>query len=158
MLKLFVTDVDGVMTDGSMYYSERGDELKRFSTYDGMAIEILKNLNILTCIITSENSQIVTRRAEKLKVDFVYQGCAFEGKLSTIQKLVSTLGISMENVAYIGDDINCKDLLAEVGYRACPYNARREIKNIDEIVILATKGGDGVLREWVEFLLEKRVV
>ena len=74
MIKLFISDVDGVLTDGSMYYSENGDEMKRFSTYDGMAFEMLRNKGIKTAIITSENTKIVSNRSKKMKIDFLYQG------------------------------------------------------------------------------------
>ena len=69
MIKLFISDVDGVLTDGSMYYSENGDEMKRFSTYDGMAFEILRNYGVKTAIITSENTKIVSNRSKKMKID-----------------------------------------------------------------------------------------
>jgi len=152
-IKLFLSDVDGVLTDGSMYYTESGDEMKRFHTYDGMAFELLRKAGIKTGIITSENTAIVARRAEKLKVDYLYQGHRDGGKLMIAQEICEKEGISLDEVAYIGDDINCRALLEAVGYKACPANARPEIKAIEGITLLATTGGSGAVREWVEMLL-----
>ena len=79
-IKLFLSDVDGVLTDGSMYYSEMGDEMKRFHTYDGMAFELIRKAGIKTGIITSEKTKIVEKRAQKLKLDYLYQGKKDGGK------------------------------------------------------------------------------
>jgi YrbI family 3-deoxy-D-manno-octulosonate 8-phosphate phosphatase len=153
MIKLFISDVDGVLTDGTMYYTENGDEIKKFSTYDGMGFEILRNKQIKTCLITSENTKIVSMRAAKMKIDYLYQGKAFASKLEVAKELCLKLNITFNEVAYIGDDLNCIDLLKSVAYRACPSNARKEVKSIDNIHILKTKGGDGAVREWIEILL-----
>lgn len=152
-IKLFLSDVDGVLTDGSMYYTESGDEFKRFHTYDGMAFELLRNAGIKTGIITSENTKIVERRAAKMKVDYLYQGKRDGGKLTAALEICKKEGITLEEVAYIGDDLNCKELLEAVGRAACPANARPEIKLIPEIYLLSTKGGDGAVREWAELIL-----
>jgi YrbI family 3-deoxy-D-manno-octulosonate 8-phosphate phosphatase len=152
-IKLFLTDVDGVLTDGSMYYSENGDELKRFHTYDGMAFELLRKAGIKTGIITSENTEIVTRRAAKLKVDYLFQGKRDGGKLAAAQHICQELNISLHEVAYIGDDINCLELLQNVGTAACPANAMAAVKNIPNIIQLQKKGGEGVVREFVELIL-----
>lgn len=154
-IKLFLSDVDGVLTDGSMYYSETGDEIKRFHTYDGMAFEMIKSEGIKTGIITSENTKIVKKRADKLKVDYLFQGKRNGGKLDVTLDICKKEGIDLSQVAYIGDDVNCKELLMAVGYRACPNNARNEIKKISGIKVLKTKGGFGAVREWAEFLLKK---
>jgi N-acylneuraminate cytidylyltransferase len=153
LLKLFLTDIDGVLTDAGMYYSENGDELKKFNTHDGMGLQLVKKLNIKTGIITSENRVLNQRRAEKLKLDFLFQGA--KSKLEIAKQLCKDLNIELENVAYIGDDINCFDLLSEVGYKACPANAVMRIKNIPGIHHLQKKGGDGALREWIEFLFQE---
>lgn len=152
-IKLFVSDVDGVMTDAGMYYSENGDELKKFNTHDGMAFQILRDKGVKTAIITSENTNIVNRRAKKLKVDFLFQGKKQKDKLDTIIKICLDEGIELKNVAYIGDDINCFDLLSNVGYAACPSDALDRIKSIPEINILEKKGGKGVVREFVSKII-----
>lgn len=152
-IKLFLTDVDGVLTDGSMYYTESGDELKRFHTYDGMAFELLRKAGIKTGIITSENTQIVARRAAKIKADYLFQGKRDGGKLAAAEQICAEMGITLEEVAYIGDDINCLELLKAVGLPACPANARAAVKKLPNILVLETKGGDGAVREFVERIL-----
>jgi YrbI family 3-deoxy-D-manno-octulosonate 8-phosphate phosphatase len=152
MIKLFIMDVDGVLTDASMYYSNNGDELKRFSTYDGMAMEFLRQKGIKTAIITSENTKIVENRARKIKIDYLFQGVV--DKLSVAKSLCKKEKISLQNdVAYIGDDVNDMQLLQEVKYKACPSNAMKDVKSIEGIFQLKAKGGDGVVREFVEILI-----
>ena len=152
-VKLFLTDVDGVMTDAGMYYTESGDEFKKFNTYDGMAFELLRKAGIKTGIVTSENTKIVEHRAAKLKVDYVYQGKRDGGKLSAALEICTKEGILLNEVAYIGDDINCLELLSNVGLAACPANAVTAIKNIPNIIQLYTSGGNGAVREFVELIL-----
>lgn len=148
-IKLFLTDVDGVLTDAGMYYTEFGDELKKFNTRDGKGFELLRNAGVKTGIITSEDTNIVTNRAKKLKVDFLFQG-AGNDKFKIISKLCAEENISLEEIAYIGDDINDLELLSNVGLAACPKNAVDEIKNIQNIHILKAKGGEGAVREFIE--------
>ena len=152
-VKLFLTDVDGVLTDGGMYYSEIGDEQKKFNTRDGMGFHLLREAGIKSGIITTENTQIVERRAAKLKVDYVYQGKNTGGKLQTAMEICRKEGITLAEAAYIGDDINCYDLLCEVGMAACPADAVDKIKTIPNIRILRKKGGEGVVREFIEIIL-----
>lgn len=152
-VKLFLTDVDGVLTDGSMYYTESGDEFKRFHTHDGMAFELLRKAGIKTGIITSENTQIVARRAAKIKADYLFQGKRDGGKLAAAQQICTEMGISLAEVAYVGDDINCLELLQAVSVAACPANAVQAVKDIPTIVLLEKKGGDGAVREFVEMIL-----
>lgn len=158
MIKLFISDVDGVLTDGSMYYSESGDEMKRFSTYDGMAFIILNKIGIKTAIITSEDSMIVTNRAKKMKIDFVHQGMTGKGKLEVVRSICEKNNISFDSVSYIGDDVNCFELLSNVKYAACPSNAVKKIKDIPNILQLSTKGGDGAVREYLNYLLENKLI
>ena len=152
-IKLFLSDVDGVLTDAGMYYTENGDELKKFNTQDGMGFMLLKNAGIKTGIITSENTKIVERRSQKLKVDYLCQGEKHGGKLAAAQKICEKEGISLEEVAYIGDDVNCFELLSAVGLAACPANAVEQIKAIPGIVLLEKKGGDGAVREFIGMIL-----
>lgn len=151
-IKLFLCDVDGTLTDGCMYYSENGDELKKFNTRDGMAFQMLREKGIKTGIITSEITQIVANRAKKLKVDFLYQGKRDGGKLAAAQEICQQLGITLQDVAYIGDDVNCIELLKAVGVKACPADACDEVKSISGIKIMTRKGGYGCVREMIEFM------
>lgn len=148
-IKLLLTDVDGVLTDAGMYYSEKGDELKKFNTRDGKAFELLRNVEIKTGIITSENTQIVTNRAKKLKVDYLFQGAIYN-KFELVKEICAKEKISLGEVAYIGDDLNDLELLNNVGLAACPKDAVMAVKNIQGIVILNAKGGEGVIREFAE--------
>ena len=102
-IKLFLCDVDGTLTDGGMYYSENGDELKKFNTRDGMGFQLLREAGIKTGIITSEDTKIVENRAKKLKVDFLYQGKRNGGKLAVAKEICEQLGITLDEVAYIGE-------------------------------------------------------
>ena len=125
-IKLFCTDIDGVWTDGSMYYSEKGDELKKFHTYDSAGVLFLRELGIKTAIITSEKTQIVKRRADKLGIKNVFQGVS--NKLSVCEQLCLKNNLNFSNIAYIGDDLNDMSLLKKVGLSACPNNAPPYIK------------------------------
>lgn len=155
-IKLFLSDVDGTLTDAGMYYGENGEEFKKFNTHDGKGFELLRKAGIKTGIITSENTKIVANRAKKLKVDFLYQGLEHKGKLDIAKEICKELDISLNEVAYIGDDINCKELLSHVGLAACPSNAQEQIKNISGILILNKCGGDGAVREFIELLIKRK--
>lgn len=148
-IKLFLCDVDGTLTDGGMYYSENGDELKKFNTRDGMGFQLLREAGIKTGIITSEDTKIVANRAKKLKVDFLYQGKRDGGKLAVAKEICEQLGITLDEVAYIGDDVNCVELLEAVGVKACPADACVEVKNIHGIHVMTKIGGDGCVREFI---------
>ena len=151
-IKLFLCDVDGTLTDGGMYYSENGDELKKFNTRDGMGFQLLREAGIITGIITSENTRIVENRAKKLKIDYLRQSKCDGGKVAAAQEICDELGITFDEVAYIGDDINCYDLLKVVGIAACPLDANNRIKELKGITIL-NKRGDGCVREFIDRLL-----
>lgn len=148
-IKLFMTDVDGTLTDAGMYYTENGDELKKFNTHDGMGLQLLQKKGVKVGIVTSENTKMVERRAAKLKVDYLRQGKRDGGKLAAVQEICNEMGITLQQVAYIGDDINCKELLSAVGLAACPADAMDEIKAIPNIHIMKKKGGEGCVREFI---------
>ncbi len=152
-IKLFLSDVDGVLTDGSMYYTEKGDELKRFHTYDGMGFNLLKGKNILRGLLTKENRKLNERRGKKLQLDYIIQG--IDDKLNLVTDFIKGLDIKFSEVAYIGDDINDIELLKAVGIKACPSNARKEVKDIPGIIHLSSQGGEGVIREFVDILCKK---
>ncbi len=112
-IKLVAMDVDGVLTDGGMYYSESGSEMKKFHSRDGMGIKLLQRLDIITALITSENTKLVQRRADRLAIPEVHQG-TFEKDI-IIQKLCKKYSILMEDVAFIGDDVNDEYFQSELG-------------------------------------------
>lgn len=150
--KLFITDIDGVWTDGGMYYDQSGNEWKKFNVSDGVGVLFLKLMNIPVAIITGENTEIVRRRADKLKVDYLYMGV--QNKLKVAEELCEKLNITLSDVAYIGDDINDIQLLKKVGLSATPSNAAFYIKDIVDCK-LSLKGGEGVFREFVDYYLKK---
>jgi len=156
-IKLFLTDVDGVMTDAGMYYTENGDEFKKFNTHDGMGLMLLKEKGIKRGIITTESTKIVERRAAKLKMDYLYQGKGFGNKLDAALEICSIESINLKDVAYIGDDINCIELLQNVGIAACPANAVPAVKAIPGIILLKKSGGEGAVREFIEMILTGEV-
>ncbi|MBS1736030.1 MAG: acylneuraminate cytidylyltransferase [Bacteroidetes bacterium] len=151
-IKLVATDVDGVLTDAGMYYSENGDELKKFNTRDGKGFELLRNNKIITVILTSENTEIVKRRGAKIKADHVIQNVSGIQKLEALIKICEQEGLTIDECAYIGDDINCIEILNKVGYGFCPSDAEEEVKKVFGITILNAKGGSGVFRELVNQL------
>ena len=126
-IKLFITDIDGVWTDGGMFYDQTGNELKKFNTADSAGILFLRLLGIPIAIITGEDTQIVQRRADKLKVDYLFMG--IENKLSTAKSLCEEMDMTLQEVAYIGDDINDLALLEAVGLSACPMSAPTYIQD-----------------------------
>ena len=153
-IKLFISDIDGTLTDGGMYYSENGDELKKFNTRDGMGFELLRKAGIKTAIITSETRSLNQRRAGKMQVDYFCQGMRDGGKVAVANKLCAELGITLDEVAYIGDDINCLDLLSCVGLAACPADAHVIIRNLVGIKVMSHKGGKGCVREFIETFID----
>ena len=150
-IKLVLTDNDGVLTDTGVYYSEKGEELKRFSIRDGMGVERLKNLvNIKTIIITGELSGSVKKRAEKLKIDELYLGA--KKKESLLDDILAKNELKLENLAFIGDDVNDMELIKIVGLSAAPSDAMPDILEIVDYVC-EHKGGNGAFREFAELLI-----
>ncbi len=145
-IKLLVTDVDGVLTDGGMYYFEDGNEAKKFNTRDGMAIQLIKEQGIRVIFLTKENTKIVANRAKKLGVE-AYQGVTHKG--TTLVDIMIKYDLQNEEVAYVGDDINDISPLEKAGIAICPADAVHEVKRVCNIVTNA-KGGEGVIREIYE--------
>lgn len=148
--KLILTDIDGVWTDGGMYYDQTGNEWKKFNTYDSAGVLFAHQRGIKVGIITGETTDIVTRRANKLKVDYLFQGA--KDKLAIAKSICEAEGIALSDVAYIGDDINDINLLKNVGISGVPASAPEYIKQLSSIT-LQKNGGEGVFREFVEKIL-----
>ena len=153
-IKIFLTDVDGTLTDGGMYYTADGDYMKRFNTRDGMGLQLLQRQGVKVGIVTSENTTIVERRAQKLGVDFLVQGKRFGGKLEAVNAICAQLGGDLADVAYIGDDVNCLQLLRAVGHPACPADAMPQVKAVPEIKIMTLNGGQGCVREFANTFID----
>lgn len=150
--KLFITDIDGVWTDGGMYYTADGDIMKRFCVKDGWGVIFLRGLGIPVAIMTGENSPVVAKRAEKLKIERCYLGV--KSKLDLAREVCGELGITLGDVAFIGDDINDLSLLREVGFSGCPANTPDYVRNIVKFPG-KVHGGHGAFREFVETILSR---
>jgi len=149
-IKLLVMDVDGTLTDGKVYYSSRGEELKVFSIRDGMGIVLMNSSGLTTAIITSEDSEIVTARAKKLNILHVILGS--RNKEQDLGSLATELNIELKEIAYIGDDINDIPALKISGIAACPNNAVDSVKSICNFKA-KSDGGNGAVRELIEAIL-----
>ncbi|MGV7228546.1 MAG: KdsC family phosphatase [Nitrospirales bacterium] len=152
-LKLFATDVDGVLTDAGMYYGESGEELKKFNTRDGMGIKLLQAEGVMIAIITMEQTKIVARRAKKLGVTEVFQGA--KDKVSVLAHLSDKFNIPFEQMAYMGDDVNDVGALRTVGYAAAPADCVGQVRQMVHY-ICQKNGGEGAVREVIDMILAAR--
>jgi len=153
-LKLLVFDVDGVMTDGAMFYSESGDEFKKFNTKDGLAIRKLakqENPPALGIISSGYNFKLINKRAKLLGISYVYTGT--KPKIDILKNWCEELNIALSEVGFIGDDINDLDCMNRVGISACPSDAVDRVKQIADIVLLH-QGGHGCIREFIDEYLQ----
>lgn len=153
--KLILTDIDGVWTDGGMYYDGTELELKKFNTYDSAGLLFAHHIGIPVGILTGENTQIVQRRADKLNVDYCFLGC--KDKVTVARRLCEELCITMNDVAYIGDDINDMKLLKLVRWAGVPSSAPKYVQRLATVPILK-KGGEGAFREFVEIILGDGII
>ena len=150
-IQLLVLDIDGVMTDGGMYYTEKGDEFKKFDTRDGVAIRRLSKREFKVGIISSGyNIKLIQNRADLLGIKYVHTGA--DAKIDTLKRWSDEMGIALENIAFIGDDRNDREAMEAVGVSACPADADNSVKEIATI-ILSKKGGAGCIREFVDLYL-----
>ncbi len=149
-IKMFLTDSDGCLTDGGMYYSENGDELKKFNTLDGKGLALLREKGIICGIITGENVNMVKNRAKKLNLDILKMGIT--DKMQQIRLLCEEYGIEMENIAYVGDDIADKEVILNVGFGCSVPNGMEEVKKVADYVTKVS-GGKGAIREVAEIIL-----
>jgi len=152
-IDMILTDIDGVWTDGGLYFSQTAESMKRFSVYDGWGVRYCRNLNIPVGIITSEDLPMATLVGNKFKTPYIFTSVS--DKLATGRDLAKQLSIPMERVAYIGDDLNDIPLLRAVGFSGCPPNAPVWVKREVDYVC-RTQGGYGTFREFVEHILQER--
>ncbi len=149
-IRLFATDVDGVLTDAGMYYAESGDEWKKFNTRDGMGLKLLQKAGIITAIVTQEKTKLVTRRAERLAIPELHQGVL--DKLSLVREMAARHRLTLSQVAYIGDDVNDLETLKVVGFSAAPADGMPQVAAVVDYVC-QKKGGEGAVREIIEMIL-----
>jgi 3-deoxy-D-manno-octulosonate 8-phosphate phosphatase (KDO 8-P phosphatase) len=155
-VRLVLTDVDGVLTDGGVYYSERGEALKRFSLRDGMGVERLRDAGIETAFITREDSPIVARRAEKLHLRYVYLGV--RDKRTALDQVMAETQLGPSQLAYIGDDVNDQAAMAAIatrGLTGAPADAEPPIRRAAHFRT-TRPGGHGAFREFAEWILRLR--
>ena len=151
-IKLLLTDVDGVLTDNGVYYGESGEVMKRFSIRDGMGVERLRKLcQIDTGIMTGELSPSVARRAEKLHIKHLYLGV--KDKLGRMNEILAAHGLTWEQIAFIGDDVNDLEVLQRVGLSACPGDAMPAVRECVHYQC-QERGGYGAFREFAEQIIQ----
>ena len=149
-IKVLLTDVDGVLTDGGMYYTSTGDSMKKFHTRDGMGVNLLKKSKIPTIIVTKDKTKMVRNWAKKMNFSHVYDGVQQKEKL--LKEICKKYAVTSSQIAYIGDDVNDLELLKKVGFSATPNDGIVDAKKIVDHVC-EKKGGDGVLREVADMIL-----
>ena len=149
-IRLLLTDVDGVLTDGGVYYGEAGEVLKRFNIRDGMGVERLRQVGVETGIVTGEISPSVARRAEKLKITELHLG--IKDKPARLAEILVKTGLVAEDVAFIGDDTNDMAVLQLVGLSACPGDAMSFARDVTDYQCQAF-GGQGAFRELAELII-----
>lgn len=146
-----ILDVDGVFTDGCIYYGSEGELMKKFDMRDGMGLEILRQYNVEVMVMTSEDSQIVASRMEKLKIKDVFLGV--KDKYSLLSRIVTDRKLSFSQLAYIGDDVNDQANICAAGWSFTPANATMPIKNHAD-VILQNNSAEGAIREACDFIIK----
>lgn len=151
-IKMFLSDCDGCLTDGGMYYSENGDELKKFNTLDGMGMKLLREKGVLTGIITSEKRELNRRRSKKLQLDIFEEGV--KDKLDVVEKLCKKYNVDLQNVAYVGDDINDLAVIKAVGFGCSVMNGVKDVKEAARYVT-HRPGGQGAVREVIDIVLNQ---
>jgi 3-deoxy-D-manno-octulosonate 8-phosphate phosphatase (KDO 8-P phosphatase) len=154
-IKLVVLDVDGTLTDGGVYYDSHGHELKRFDVKDGLGIRIGIAAGLEFAIITGRESVMVERRTKELGIQHLYQGV--QKKAPAMKALISSLGLSKAQVAYMGDDLNDKAPMRLAGLCACPADADPDILELSDY-IAPHPGGAGAVRDFIHEILEQQGV
>lgn len=152
-LRALVLDVDGVLTDGGMYYGPAGEGLKRFNVKDGLGLRMIGEAGLEVALISGENSEILKRRAEKLKIENVFVG--IEDKLQTLKDFLAPRKIGLDEVAYVGDDLNDLGVLGAVGLPIAVADAVAQVRKAAAFVT-TRKGGDGAVREVCDLILSAR--
>ena len=152
-IKLIVLDVDGTLTDGGIYYDSQGNEMKRFDVKDGLGILVAQKAGLEFAIITGRASPMVERRVKELGIRYLLQG--IQKKYLALIKLAQDCGLSLDEIGYIGDDLNDLQCMEAVSFRACPADAAQAVKSVCEYVA-SVPGGYGAVRESLEYLLTQR--
>ena len=152
-IKLVLTDVDGVLTDGGRYFSLKGEVMKKFHTRDGMGVNILLRNGIKTCIVTKEKSPIVKKWAKEMKIHTIYSGVI--QKESILSKICKKFSLEKNEIAYIGDDVNDLKLMKQVGLSATPSDGINQAKKLANYTCKSS-GGNCAFREFVDLILSSK--
>lgn len=150
-IKLLALDVDGVLTDGKLYFGNQGEELKTFTTLDGQGIKLLQSQGIVVGVLTARSSKLVSNRAANLGIQHVQQGC--ENKLTSLLDLQSKLGVSMDETAYVGDDLPDLACIRRVGLGIAVINAHPTLRQ-HAFCVTTLHGGNGAVREVCDWILQ----
>lgn len=149
-IRLFATDVDGVLTDGGMYWSDSGDQIRKFNAWDGLGLGLLQNAGIVVAFITMDQTSLVSLRAARLGIAEIHQGV--KDKLAALKALSLKYDLGFEEIAYMGDDVNDVPALQAVGFSAAPANGREQVRRTVQYVCSAN-GGEGAVREVADMIL-----
>ena len=152
-IKLVAFDVDGVMTDGSLTFTEDGKEIKTYNAKDGLGVVMLGSMGLITTIITARNNGTVKHRAEILGIKELYMGS--KNKIIALEELVNKYNLKYEEISYMGDDLPDICVLERVGLKCCPYDAVDEVKNVCNF-ISSKGGGRGAVRELCDFIMKAK--
>ncbi|HEY8079712.1 MAG TPA: haloacid dehalogenase [Labilithrix sp.] len=152
-IRLVVTDVDGTLTDGGVYYSEKGEELVRFSRRDGLGVELLAKAGIPTAILTREDNAFAKARAKKLAIEHVFTGC--RDKAAFLATIIERTGVPASGIGFIGDDVNDADLMRLVALAGAPRDAAGQARDAAHMLTDAP-GGHGAFRDFAEWILRLR--
>ncbi|MCH8326148.1 MAG: HAD-IA family hydrolase [Bacteroidetes bacterium] len=153
-IKIVLADIDGVLTDGGLYYSSDGLQMKKFNVKDGMGAVMLKEKGYKVGIISSDKSDIAQARANRLKLDFVFYGV--ENKIKIIEEICKSENVTKDEIAYMGDDEIDLEVLTNVGLSACPSDAIKSVR--DCVIFISSKqGGHGAFRELADLIIKNRI-
>jgi len=151
-IKLILTDVDGVLTDGGMYYTEKGDIMKKFHARDGMGVTLLRKKNIPTIIVTKEKTKMVKQWAKNMKISKLYDGIT--SKIGILEVICKKYSVKKCEIAFIGDDVNDLELMQNIGFSGTPSDGIDEIKKNSDYVC-KNSGGHGAFREFADIIISQ---
>lgn len=153
-IKLVAFDVDGVLTNGEIIYTDKGEEIKIFNAKDGQGMNLLRTNGYITAIITARSSNIVEKRAKDLSINHVYQGA--KNKINALNEMMSKYNLKFNEIAYVGDDLPDICILEKVGFAACPADAVEEVRKVS-CFISSRNGGKGAVREIANFIISNKL-
>jgi len=152
-IRLVVTDVDGVLTDGGMYYDSKGEAMKKFNTRDSMGMELLLKSGIKTILLTRENSEINKKRVNKIKIVDLYSNVLKKEEI--LPRILQKYSVKINEIAYIGDEVNDLEIMKQVGLSATPSDGNFEVKKISDY-ICKNSGGNGAFREFSDLIIKSK--